>query len=455
MGHVTMRPTSGNPSRGGLQRDAGFALPTVMLAIVAAFALGTATIVASVGAQSGTTRDQNTKAALAAAEAGVSNALLRYNRVRTTSLADACVPVGGAAPDTSGWCAASGTGTVDRGTYQYWVRPNLTELQVVSLGTVDGVSRRIEIEAHSAQSPPSGLKPFAQHSVIGLDYVTQASNSSLAGNVATNGDITIDANASLVCEPGGAQVGAGHTVTGTYSCPPYQEGEVVLPPVNQGDVATNNSNGRITMAKSGVSGGDTISGNSNKLDWDPVTRTLTLNQNVSLTLGGANYSLCKLVTSSNSNLFVAGGQQVRIYFDSPEACGLTGPVDQLSLASNSSIQATGTQPLDLALLFVGSDSISTGVRLASNTLAPGPCGQTFVVYAPRSDITLASNSYICGAVAGKSITAEQNARVTTSTAGSEFELPNTESQYFIGYAPSNFIECTATVPPASAPDQGC
>ena len=450
-----MRPIPGNPSRGSLQRDAGFALPIVMLAIVAAFALGTATIVASVGAQSGTTRDQNTKAALAAAEAGVSNALLRYNRIRTSSQADACAPVGGLAPAAGGWCTQSITGPVDRGIFQFWVRPNLTELEVVSLGTVDGVTRRVDVEAHSAQSPPGGLKPFAEHSVIGLDYVSQASNSSITGNTATNGDITIDANASLVCEPGGVQVGEGHTVQGSYNCPPYQEGEVVLPPVNQGDVATNNSNDRITMAKNGVSGGDTISGNTNKVDWDPVSRTLTLTQNASLTLGGANYSLCRLVTSSNTNLFVVGGQQVRIYFDSPENCQLAGPVNQLDMNSNSSIQATGAEPMNLAMLFVGSDAISTGVRLASNTEAPGPCGQTFVVYAPRSEVTLASNSYICGAVAGKSIAVEANAHVTTNSTGNEFELPNTESQYFIGYAPSNFIECTATVPPAGTPDDGC
>ena len=444
-----------------LRSERAFAVPTVLLAMVAAFGLASAAVVASVSSQEGSVRDQNTKSALAAADAGVSNAMLRYNRVPTTDASDICAPLGGTSANVDGWCPIQAAGEIDRGAFSYWVRPTDTELQIVATGTVDGVTRRVEVVAQSAQSPPQGTQPFADFSVIGLDFLNQESNARITANAATNGDITLDSNAQLTCEPGGgAQVGDGRDViegsNAHFNCGTLLEGSLSLPPVNQGDVATVNDNDRITMAKAGQSGGDTISGNKNSVTWDPTARRLETRANVSLTLGGANYSLCTLELSSNSNLFVVGGQAVRIYFDSPEACGLAPGTAQLRMDSNTSLEATGSEPGDLALLFVGSDSIPTSIELASNTQANGPCEQSFVVYAPRTDIDLASNAHICGAIAGKSINAASNATVTTSSLASEFELPNTETQYFLGYEPGTFVECSATPPaPTSAPDEGC
>ena len=444
-----------------LRSDRGFAVPTVLVSMVAAFGLASAAVVASVSSQEGSVRDQNTKSALAAADAGVSNAMLRYNRLSTTGAGDTCAPIGGTAANADGWCPIQAAGTIDRGSYAYWVRPTETELQVVSTGTVDGVTRRVEVVAQSAQSPPQGTQPFADFSVIGLDFLSQESNARITANAATNGDITLDSNAELTCEPGGgAQVGDGRDViegsNAHLNCGTLLEGSLSLPPVNQGDVATVNDNDRITLAKAGQPGGDTISGNANSVGWNAGSRTLSLSSNVSLTLGGANYSLCRLTLTSNSNLFVVGGQAVRIYFDSPEECGLTSGAQQLSMDSNTTLEATGSDPSDLALLFVGSESIPTSIQLASNTQANGPCEQSFVVYAPRTDVTLASNAHICGAIAGKSITAASNATMTTSGLASEFELPNTETQYFLGYEPGTFVECSAAPPaPTSAPDEGC
>src|ERR671924_787280 len=57
----------------------GFAVPTVMFMLLAAFAVVTVGVVASIQAQGGTVRDQRSKSALTAAEAGVGQALLSYN----------------------------------------------------------------------------------------------------------------------------------------------------------------------------------------------------------------------------------------------------------------------------------------------------------------------------------------------------------------------------------------
>src|SRR5215218_6619254 len=79
--------------------DGGFTLPTVMLMVFAAFAVAAAAVASSLSAQSGTTRDLRTKDALAAAEAGVHEATLRYNATTppTSTASDAwkrCLPSG-------------------------------------------------------------------------------------------------------------------------------------------------------------------------------------------------------------------------------------------------------------------------------------------------------------------------------------------------------------------------
>ncbi len=70
-------------------QEAGFALPTVLLGLVAVFGLGAAMVSASLSGSTGVTRDTNTKSAFAVSEAGVSQALLRYNRFDTSDPARA------------------------------------------------------------------------------------------------------------------------------------------------------------------------------------------------------------------------------------------------------------------------------------------------------------------------------------------------------------------------------
>ena len=70
--------------------QAGFAVPTVLLAVVASFALGSVAVVGAVTTQRGTVRDQNVKEAMAAADSGVNQALMHYNRIVTTT-AEPCV----------------------------------------------------------------------------------------------------------------------------------------------------------------------------------------------------------------------------------------------------------------------------------------------------------------------------------------------------------------------------
>src|SRR5436189_3640867 len=73
------RPNLIAGARALASRQRGFAVPTVMFMLLAAFAIVSVGVTASIQAQSGSVRDQRTKSALTFAEAGVSQALLAYN----------------------------------------------------------------------------------------------------------------------------------------------------------------------------------------------------------------------------------------------------------------------------------------------------------------------------------------------------------------------------------------
>ncbi|HEU4907189.1 MAG TPA: hypothetical protein VFT19_13895 [Solirubrobacterales bacterium] len=430
-----------------LSSERGFAVPTVMLAMLASFGLGTAVVVSSVGAQKGTVRDQNTKAALGAAEAGVANALLRFNRIEATS---PCTPVGGSATGAGGWCPVNVSGPIDRGEFTYAVRPTETELEIVSVGSVDGATRRVNAIAQSAQGGEKGLAPFGEASVVGLDGILLNANATINASVATNGDIGLNSQSKVICES--AQVGVGHGLNpnnnGTVTCPVAQ-GTTTLPPVNPGNVANENSNDRICKLDPLTPASDC------SWAWNSSQKTLILNSGAALTLGASggefNYYFCQIILNSNSYLHIAGGAKVRIYFGAPEDCN--NQSSPLIINSNSKIQPTGAGAPDLAILVLGSEKRNTYINLNSNAILFN-CDQSFVLYAPRTQLTINSNTHVCGGVAAKSIIVNSKSSISASNNASEFELPNTESQYFLGYGQPEFVECTSTAA-ASPPDSGC
>jgi hypothetical protein len=395
--------------------------------------------------QRGTTRDQNTKEALAAAESGVNQALMHYNRIVGTA-SQPCVvgePAGLASVGMAGgWCSpvTRALGGVDGAEFTYWVRPTPGAIEIVSQGRVDGVSRKVELVARSS----SGLEPFSGSAgVVGLDYIHMNSNGRITGDVGTNGNITMNSNAEIHCDY--AHIGPGRQVitnsNAVFDCPTPEQGTISLPPVNQGDVRTNNSNGRM-FSQDLASGGAPV--------WNASRRELILNSNTTLTLGGTNYSFCSIILNSNSAIYIRSGATTRLYFDSPENCGYGSGATQLTLNSNSRISTTGGTPSHVALLFVGSDTRRTSAILNSNTQANESCEQDYVIYAPRTDITFNSNSFFCGAIAGKSIMLNSNSDIRQSNLATEFELPNTVAHHF---APEEFVDCGAAA--TSPPDAAC
>jgi hypothetical protein len=473
--------------------EQGFATATVLLMMLAAFAVVTVGVTASINAQRGTVRDESTKSALGVAEAGVAQALLNYNGGFSPADTSPCLtPVGNPANTVQprvtqgdGWCAPV-SGTSGSGSFTYQVCPRWSEstqtcltsgaatgsLNIVSNGAANGVGRRVDVIAKSA----GGSQIFLDAGVKSQTDITLDSNAEIHSPSSAGGNIALSSSSTKLCGlatvgPSGSATGSGLYTSDSDCLPPalslstVGHQSVTLPPVNQGDAATVNDNCRIRAATTGVascSGGDfrdLISGSVNNVSWNPATRALDLSgQKTSLTLTGKTYSFCRLTMSQNSSLYVAAtNPKVTIFFDSPEHCGLpaynpaTGTLQkataQMYLESNTRITAATGQAL--GLYFVGSPTIRTGVLMSSNSDGNASCVQNFVIYAPLTEIELNSNSTYCGAIAGKSIHMDSNARFLTNNNARSIVLPGGAPHY----VKSKFVDCAAAS--SSSPIAGC
>lgn len=450
-----------------LASEAGFAVPTVTFILLAALAIAGAAVSASLGGQGGIVRDQESKTALAVAESGVEQALLQYNRYGLVQDAAPCAPVGGTVPDATGWCPEV-TATVNGGSVSYRVKPTSTAMkngktawtamEVVSVGALSGVTRRVDVTANSS----AGQGIFVDATVQSEDGINVAANAEIHAGTATNGDINLNGK---LCGP--ATVGIGKELTGEKghfsdidcSIPGggAPEDEIDLPPVNQGTAASVNDNHRL-FALDQISSNNKTSVCFNgfnglgQADKSCGSRELVVGHNTSVILGGSVYSFCKLKMDQNSSLYIAPGQEVTIYFDSPEACHYSSGVTQLELQSNTRITPIEGYSGSAALLFVGSATTSTNILMNSNTSVEEDvvCQQNFVIYAPNTDINLDSNTWFCGAMAGKTVNLKSHAEVWTSGGVQEFFLPLTAPHY----EATRFVDCTSAVA-AGVPSEGC
>ncbi len=255
-------------SASSIRSERGMALPVALFGMIASMALAGAAVVATVDVQRGSKRDNSSKSAIAAADAGANVARLRLARYATVldSETAPCLVVGtsglltASAAETVGgsaWCPPV-SGTVGGATYSYRVSPvgtpcGVYDLCVVSTGTADGVSRRIEVTYNSDGSGGGSSEETEEEEteeeeetgndwstgvgidgVIGVEKVEIDNNADARVGVGTNGDVYVHNNGN-VC--GNIRHGIGKKATfennGTQ-CKGYKitEGNLELPPVS-------------------------------------------------------------------------------------------------------------------------------------------------------------------------------------------------------------------------------
>jgi hypothetical protein len=453
--------------------ERGMALPVAMFATVASVALGGAAIMASVDVQQGTKRDSNAKSAIAAADAGARVAMMRLNRNQALLTGSTvCVgPNGEPQIPVDGWCPPTPVESVGSSTFSYrFAAAGSGEcdgyaLCAVSTGMNGEVTRRVLInfdddgivdptEEEPGGGDPGGEDPGEEdpgsgeegldetdgvvtEGLIGEDSIVMSGNADVQVGVGTNGNLTTSGNASIC---GDIRVGVGKkwVKSGNASqCSGYgtAQGNKTLPPVSTfipPTISSVNSNYRLVKCKStGSPAGcqsDTFTGKwSETSPFDPKTRRIQLSSKDTLTLGGGDYWICSISMSGNSELIMAEGAHVRVFFDTPENCGTT---TQISLSGNNRIAATGYQPdeeqYDMPGFFLlGSPTTPTTVNLSGNYSTTNE----FVIYAPNTNINISGNATMKGLIAGKTLNISGNGEIVNDEG---FRLPPDLNPWYDG-----------------------
>ncbi|HET7053210.1 MAG TPA: hypothetical protein VFI09_04745 [Solirubrobacterales bacterium] len=446
--------------------EEGMALPFALLAMVAATALASAAVISSVDVQQGSHRDSASKQAIAAADAGAGVAMERLNRyssVLSNSATSNCLGVGvggtlvvtGA---TNGWCPAI-AGSVGDGTYSYQVSAMFagSTMNVVSTGTANGVSRRVDV-AFTAESIDDILK---EEALIGKEDIKIPGNPHIRVSIGTNGNIETSGNSWEIC--GNARHGPGNEgpTEEELECGGEEvERNVELPSVSSfmpTEIETENDDARLAQcvvitneSKEPLECEDDYF-ESKRTATEPYATTpppgsINLSNHASLTLGGEDYWLCQLTLSGSSHLIMGDGAHSRIFFDTPEHCGLSSSQPQISISGNSGIQATGYIPelerydmLELYLLGGSGSTVSLGGTSGSNEV---------VLYAPESQVTIKGNATYKGVIAAESLEIGGN-----PTFDQDDGFKSQSVNHTTLYSRQSYVECSG--PATVVPDENC
>jgi hypothetical protein len=443
--------------------ERGMALPTALFAMIATFGLATAAVLSSVDAQQGSRSDSGRKAAIAAADAGANVALLRLNRFQgNLNESTRCVGPSGESqlPDAEGWCPPTAPENLSNGgasfTYQVIAFNEESHvLKVVSVGNAGSVSRRIEVGLVSY----GGSSIFADENLIGQDLIDVRGNPDIRTNIGTNGDVH-GVGSYEIC--GNIRHGIGKVAPEPDCDGEILEGNKDLPPIAPPEnIATVNSNCRLVpnclsptdvdtyVAESGKGNGN--GGHVPASPWNPATRTLEIGRNATLTMGGSDYLVCKLVINGGGELIMDANARVRIFVDTPENCGYSDGVVQVDIHGGAEIKSTAyAQGEDAVpgIYVLGSEDIQTNVVLAGTPGGNDGGIHELLLYAPNSDIELLGDTTWKGMIAGKSITIKGNPTIE-SLPGVEDEEITTSSLW----ERTRYVECTG--PSARPPDASC
>src|SRR4051794_17330425 len=207
----------------------GMAVPTALAVLLASFGLASAAVLSSVDAQQDSHRDQDSKSAIASADAGASLALLRLNRFQSKlSPTIRCVGPAGEtqAPLANGWCPKIAAETLGGSSFTYQVSAYTpgSELSVVATGTDGVVSRRVNVGLVSV----NGKNVFADEHLIGQDGIDlNGTAGSIETDIGTNGSVTRNGH-PVVC--GNVRHGVGKSLGWKPDCGKQElEGEKELP----------------------------------------------------------------------------------------------------------------------------------------------------------------------------------------------------------------------------------
>ena len=367
----------------------GFALPTAIMVLFIVLTLSATAVAVSVQSSTSTTRDDNVKAALEAAETGVNVATYRLAMIAAKP--GECVgaaTAGKPQAPVEGYCKDATESLGNHATFTYWTTPVLGEPSkctgasvrteeavdqrcVTGEGKVNGIARRVQVRVAGASSAPL----FPIHGAVGLSKVTISGGAHLKALVGTNGTLTTSGGTKL--EQGyilGFPSGVFKGSASEAICPPCgmrskAEGPIVgaLPSVHA--TATNNEDSRIETKADPTTG---------TVTWNAANYELTVaNKGSSIVLGGSKYYFCKVKSQGGGTITVTASTTTEIFIDSYEdpgsPCKNYGKEAKLFESSGGSeLKNSSGDPSKLLIEMYGKAQfiISGGGEVQASVLAP-------------------------------------------------------------------------------------
>ena len=162
---------------------------------------------------------------------------------------------------------------------------------IVSIGTAGGVKKRVIQRVVSS----TGQDPFPVPGIVGKDFIKMKNNNDVGGGVGTNGQLELGNNSTIT---GSVQLWQsapnpiGYSGTVQRNPQPF----VLSPPnmLNPTDAAPTPRRATTTAACSRAQAPPTAARTAPAPATRAATRTLTLGNNDSVTLGGAVYNFCQI-----------------------------------------------------------------------------------------------------------------------------------------------------------------
>jgi type II secretory pathway pseudopilin PulG len=210
-----------------LADQAGIAMPTATSMMMVVSLLVAAGLATATQLSQASNRDQDTKRALSAAEAGIQTAIYRLNQIRNPSVpAGMCLTTGPVAP-VGGECPASPAESLGNGSsFYYYVTPQLgatgtcalrpgqfvdaTDRCITAVGTADGVTRRLQLRV-SDEYVFGGSYDVG---LMGKSLVYAYNSITMYSDIGSNAGVYLNNGISALADPSSGVAGEVNLLTG-------------------------------------------------------------------------------------------------------------------------------------------------------------------------------------------------------------------------------------------------
>lgn len=399
--------------------EAGFILPTVVIVVFIVTLLAGTAITVAMQSSTSTTRDNNVKAALAAAESGLQVATYRVNQLKPKE--NQCI---NSSEDKEEPCESSWESLGNGANFRYQTtkalsagekcagqtivaKTGITQRCVTSEGKVNGVEPYTRLKARIESAVGESL--FSVRGILGLEEVLVSGSVKATAVVTSNKKIKGEGSAAFekgfeICPEGKFEPAAGkernksgvtvHGVGGEKTAPEYEKTRsasecpiIAKIPIVHANAAENEDT-RIG------SGEDPNTGEAAHLQYTAATFGLEVGAKVNLTLKGSKYYFCKFLATNDGIVKIAPGTKAEIFIDTHAnnpSCPSSGS-GVFKIEGNAHLEnPNGPASLLIEVAGPGPVAIENSGSLNAS------------IYAPEAEVVLSGSGTLTGAIVGNKI----------------------------------------------------